>query len=32
MTIITTFIAPYVIKYGWKFVEKLKDTANKPPT
>ena len=32
MTIITTFIAPYVIKYGWKFVEKLKDSAKKPPT
>ncbi len=23
MTIITTFIAPYVIKYGWKFTERL---------
>ena len=27
MTIITTFIAPYIIKYGWKFVEKLKDKS-----
>jgi CPA2 family monovalent cation:H+ antiporter-2 len=23
MTIITTFVAPYVIKYGWKFTEKF---------
>ncbi|HET8719755.1 MAG TPA: cation:proton antiporter [Candidatus Nitrosotenuis sp.] len=23
MTIITTFISPYVIKYGWKFTERL---------
>ena len=30
MTIITTFIAPYIIKYGWKFVEKLKDKSKKP--
>lgn len=29
MTIITTFISPYVIKYGWKFTEKLrKDQKN----
>jgi CPA2 family monovalent cation:H+ antiporter-2 len=29
MTIITTFIAPYVIKYGWQAVEKIKDNVNK---
>ncbi len=23
MTIITTFISPYVIKYGWKFTKRL---------
>ena len=29
MTIITTFISPYVIKYGWKFTERLrKDQKN----
>lgn len=30
MTIITTFIAPYVIKYGWKVVERLKGKSNEP--
>ena len=25
MTIITTFISPYVIKYGWKVAQRLKD-------
>ena len=25
MTIVTTFIAPYVIKYGWKMADRLKD-------
>jgi CPA2 family monovalent cation:H+ antiporter-2 len=29
MTIITTFIAPYVIKYGWKFTEKFAKIQNK---
>ncbi|VFJ12362.1 cation:proton antiporter [Candidatus Nitrosocosmicus franklandus] len=29
MTIITTFIAPYVIKYGWKFTEKLAKVQDK---
>ncbi|HEX5187619.1 MAG TPA: hypothetical protein VFV86_12085, partial [Nitrososphaeraceae archaeon] len=24
MTIITTFISPYVIKYGWKFTERYR--------
>ncbi|MGN6622718.1 MAG: cation:proton antiporter, partial [Candidatus Nitrosocosmicus sp.] len=28
MTIITTFLAPYIIKYGWKMVESLKDKKN----
>ncbi len=28
MTIITTFISPYVIKYGWKFTEKLRKDQN----
>lgn len=36
MTIITTFISPYVIKYGWKFTEKLrkdqKNNNNKGPS
>ncbi len=25
MTIVTTFIAPYVIKYGWKMADRLRD-------
>jgi CPA2 family monovalent cation:H+ antiporter-2 len=25
MTIITTFISPYVIKYGWKIAQRFKD-------
>lgn len=29
MTIITTFIAPYVIKYGWKFTQKITKVQNK---
>jgi CPA2 family monovalent cation:H+ antiporter-2 len=29
MTIITTFIAPYVIKYGWKFTEKFSKVQDK---
>jgi monovalent cation:H+ antiporter-2, CPA2 family len=29
MTIITTFIAPYVIKYGWKFTEKFAKVKDK---
>lgn len=29
MTIITTFISPYVIKYGWKFTERLVRGPNK---
>ncbi|HSA74576.1 MAG TPA: cation:proton antiporter [Candidatus Nitrosocosmicus sp.] len=29
MTIITTFIAPYVIKYGWKFTEKFAKIQDK---
>ena len=29
MTIITTFISPYVIKYGWKLTEKLRKDENK---
>jgi CPA2 family monovalent cation:H+ antiporter-2 len=29
MTIITTFIAPYVIKYGWKFTERFNKTRDK---
>jgi CPA2 family monovalent cation:H+ antiporter-2 len=23
MTIITTFISPYIIKFGWRFAERL---------
>jgi monovalent cation:H+ antiporter-2, CPA2 family len=29
MTIITTFIAPYVIKYGWNFTERFNKTRDK---
>jgi CPA2 family monovalent cation:H+ antiporter-2 len=28
MTIITTFISPYVIKYGWKFTERFRKGQN----
>ncbi len=28
MTIITTFISPYVIKYGWRFTERLRKNPN----
>lgn len=28
MTIITTFISPYVIKYGWRFTERLRKNQN----
>ena len=28
MTIITTFISPYIIKYGWKFTERLRKDQN----
>ncbi len=28
MTIITTFISPYVIKYGWKFTERFRKEQN----
>ena len=34
MTIITTFISPYVIKYGWKFTERYRkdrDNGNELP-
>ena len=27
MTIITTFISPYVIKYGWKIAQRFKDKS-----
>jgi CPA2 family monovalent cation:H+ antiporter-2 len=29
MTIITTFISPYVIKYGWKFTERFRKGQNR---
>jgi monovalent cation:H+ antiporter-2, CPA2 family len=29
MTIITTFISPYIIKFGWKFTEKYADKDEK---
>jgi len=29
MTIITTFISPYVIKYGWKFTERYRKDQDK---
>ena len=29
MTIITTFISPYVIKYGWKFTERYRKDGDK---
>ena len=29
MTIITTFISPYIIKFGWKFTEKYADNDKK---
>jgi CPA2 family monovalent cation:H+ antiporter-2 len=28
MTIITTFISPYIIKYGWKFTERFRKGQN----
>jgi CPA2 family monovalent cation:H+ antiporter-2 len=32
MTIITTFISPYAIKYGWKFAERWKPQGDKGTT
>lgn len=29
MTIITTFISPYIIKFGWRFAESFVDKDNK---
>ena len=29
MTIITTFISPYIIKFGWKFAESLDNKDSK---
>ena len=29
MTIITTFISPYIIKFGWKFVESSVNKSKK---
>jgi CPA2 family monovalent cation:H+ antiporter-2 len=29
MTIITTFISPYIIKFGWKFVESFVNKSKK---
>jgi CPA2 family monovalent cation:H+ antiporter-2 len=29
MTIITTFISPYIIKFGWKFAESIVNKSKK---
>ena len=29
MTIITTFISPYIIKFGWKFIENFLNKSKK---